>query len=146
MTTEREYYKFNELKFDSRCMLWLIRHLATLKEGRYPPDPVGSSSYVDTGLGKRTVRSRAPFENAELIAGEVEARLERCGLDGLILKALTLWEETPEYLAKCLGKPVWSIIERRASALKYISGWRRKRSDYKTWREHKTIKEIAAQS
>ena len=118
-------------------MLWLIRQLPTLKEGYYPPDPVGSSSYVDTGLGKRTVRSRAPFENAELIAGEVEARLARCGLDGLILKALTLWEESPEYLAKCLGKPVWSIIQRRASALRYIAGWRRKRSTYQEFLGHR---------
>ena len=136
MTEDHEYYKFNELTFDARQMLWLIRHLPTLKEGHWPPDPVGSGGYTDR-QGKRPVKRRAPFENAALIAGEVEARLEMCGLDGLILKAIVLWEETPEYLAKCLKMPEWVILERKAAALRYISGWRRKQSTYREFLGHR---------
>jgi hypothetical protein len=133
---EREYYKFNELNFSSRQMLWLIKHLPTLKEGRYPPDPVGGSSYVDL-QGKKAVRHRATFENPVLIAAEVEARLAMCGLDGLILKAVTLWEEGIEYLSRCLGISEDIIIKRKSKALGFISGWRRKRISYREWMGHR---------
>ena len=59
-----------------------------------------------------------------------------CGRDGLILKALELWEETPEYLAKCLGMPEWRIINSRGWALRYISGWQRKETTYREYKLH----------
>lgn len=132
----REWYPVKELNFNPRQMLWLIKNLPTLKEGRYPPDPIGSG-YVDLHMGKRAIKHKAYFETPALIAAEVEARLALCGLDGLLLEATELWEISLERLAKCIGMSEWEIIKRKSNALRYISGFKRKRRTYRDYIGHR---------
>jgi hypothetical protein len=116
-------------------MLWLIANLPVLKGGHYPPGQ--GSGYVDTHLGKGSVSQKAPFEGPAGLAGEVEARLSKCGLDGIILKAIVLWEESPDSMANGLKLDYEDVLHRQERCLQYISGWRRRDKTYKEWCQHK---------
>lgn len=137
MPVPEEWWSYQDFRFRKEQVLWAIKHLPELKEGIYPTDPVGGSGYVDKHIGKSGVKRESSFVKPAIIAGEVEARLGLCGLDGLILKALILWEETPEYLTKCLSISEQEIYWRRSRALAYISGWRRKRVSYREFISHR---------
>jgi hypothetical protein len=133
---DKDWYAPYEITFHSKHMLFLIKHLRELKEGLYPLDPLGSG-YIDRHVGKKAIKHKAYFEMPASIAGEVEARLNLCGLDGLILKALILWEETPQYLAKCQSMSEEQIIRRKSRALAFISGFERKRISYREFISHR---------
>jgi hypothetical protein len=129
------YYETHEIRFCRFQMLWLLAELPTLKAGKYP---VGSSTgYVDLHLeSHRPLVVRAPFETPVLLAAEVTSRLDRCGLDGVILKAIVMWGEMPEALAKGLNMGCADVLRRRERALQYISGWRRRLVSYKDYCSH----------
>lgn len=61
-------------------------------------------------------------EEQASIAAEIETRLEKAGIDGLILEAIECWGKSEESLAKYFSMPVWSIRKRANNALRYISG------------------------
>lgn len=121
-----------EITFRRRQMLFLIKNLPELREGYWPANPAGSG-YIDMPIVKKggTGRHRAYFETPASTAAEVEVRLEKCGIDGLILLAIECWGESEESLAKYFRMPVWSIRKRAKNALRYISGWERKKQSYK---------------
>lgn len=124
-----------EIAFRRRQMLWLIEHLPELREGYWPANPAGSG-YIDLPIVRKGgVRShQAPFITAAEYAAEVEARLEKCGIDGLILLAIECWGESEASLGKYLRMPEWSIRKRAKNALRYISGFKRKRRTYREFR------------
>jgi len=74
------------------------------------------------------------------MAAEVEYRLEKCGLDGLLLEAIEGWGKSEQSLAKYLGIPTWSVRKRAKNALRYISGWGRKKQSYKERISHEKVK------
>ena len=119
-----------EIYFSKPQMLWLIKNLAILKEGIYPKD---FSSYIDTSIINKTPTTKAYFETPALYAAEVEVRLERAGIDGLILEAIEAWGKSEASLAAHLRIPEYLVKKKRDTALSYVSGWRRKR---RTYREH----------
>lgn len=129
----KSWYSPREIKFSREQVLWLIRNLPALKEGYWPPE---ASSYIDIPIGKRTASRKAPFETPTEYAAEIEARLERAGIDGLILEAIECWDKSEQSLASYLRLPVDVISRRADTALGYISGWRRKVS-YWHFRHHK---------
>jgi len=96
----------------------LIRHLGGLREGSWPPD---ASSYIDAHIGKRSVSSKAPYITAVEYAAEIEVRLEKCGIDGLILLAMECWDMSEEVMSKYFKAPVWSIGKRYKRALRYVA-------------------------
>lgn len=110
-----------KITFRRRQMLFLIKNLPELREGHWPADPAGSG-YYEIPAG---------------IAAEIEDWLEKCGIDGLILLAIECWGESEASLAKYLRIPPWSIKKRAKRALRYISGWERKRQSYKESLSHK---------
>ena len=71
------------------------------------------------------------------IAIEIEARLEKCGLDGLVLLAIECWGESEASMANYFRMPEWSIRKRAKNALRYISGWKRKKQSYKEFLRQK---------
>ena len=115
--TAKDWYSPGEIRFKVREALWLIQNLASLEHGNWPPD---ASNYVDI-IGRRSGRKRAPFETAALFYTEITSRLERCGIDGLILLAMECWGMSAESLAKYFRMPVWSIMKRRKTALGYVA-------------------------
>lgn len=121
-----------KITFRRRQMLFLIKSLPELREGCWPANPAGSG-YIDLPMIRkgRTGRHRSYFEIPAGIGAEIEVRLESCGIDGLILEAIKGWGKSEESLANYFRMPVWSIRKRAKNALRYISGWKRKRLSYR---------------
>ena len=117
------FYAPRDIKFTRPQVLWLIRNLPTLREGYWPKE---ESSYVDIPMGKKAGKSGAYFTKPIEYAAEIESRLERAGIDGLILEAIECWDKSVASLASYLRVAEWVIIRRRRRALNYIVGWKRR--------------------
>lgn len=131
------WYSPGVIKFTRLQMLWLIKNLVDLRGGRWTPNPEGSHS-IDMPLIRKGKRGKSPSKDPCLIAAEVEIRLERCGIDGLILEATVGWGKSDQSLSKYLGMPVWSVKKRAKRALRYISsGEERERMSYREFKGQK---------
>lgn len=119
----KDWYSPREIRFTREQVLWLLRNLPTLKEGYWP---IEASSYIDIPIGKKSSKSGAYFETPTQFAAEIETRLERAGIDGLILEAIECWDKSEASLAAYLRMPEWVIGRRRRRALAFVAGWRRK--------------------
>jgi len=117
------WYAPREIQFTREQVLWLIKNLPTLREGYWPKD---ASSYVEIPTGKRRGKGKAYFETPVEYAAEIEIRLERAGIDGLILEAIVGWDKSEASMASYLRMPEWSIRKRYKRALMYVASWRRK--------------------
>ena len=76
------------------------------------------------------------------IAGELDHRLESCGLDGLLLEFI--YSINPDdvlglegHLAQILRTDINDIEKRINYALRYISGWHSKQRSYRQFKAHK---------
>lgn len=114
----KDWYAPREVYFNRKTALWVIQNLGNLRAGYWPPE---ASSYIDIPIGKRTAGRKAPFITPIECAAEISARLEKCGIDGLILLAMECWGESEETLSKYLRMPEWSIRKRRKNALRYVA-------------------------
>ena len=115
--TQKDWYSPGEIRFTVRQTRWLVQNLGSLQHGHYPSD---ASNYIDIG-GAKSGRHKAPFETAADYYIEITARLEKCGVDGLILEAIEAWGKSEESLAKYLSMPLWSIRKRAKKALGYVA-------------------------
>ena len=102
-----------------------------MRDGIYPPDPAGTG-YIDIPIKKKNVKARAHFVTATEIATEVDARLEHCGVDGLLVEANYTWGRSIESLVKLavgIGESLffYDITKRISRALNYISSGRNRR-------------------
>jgi len=115
----KEFYPPREVHFSRKTARWVIQNLGTLRTGFWPPE---ASSYIDIiPIGKRTAGHKAPFITPVECAAEITSRMERCGIDGLILLAIECWGESVDSLAKYLRMPEWSIRKRYKRALAYVA-------------------------
>lgn len=114
----KDFYSPREIYFTQATALYLIRNLGSLRDGHWPPE---ASSYIDLPLSKKMRGHRAPFATPIEYAAEIEDRMERCGIDGLILEALECWGKSEESLARYFKMPVWSIRRRAKKALAYVA-------------------------
>ena len=112
-----------DLKFSRAEMLFLLKHLAGLRKGEYPPNPVGSS-YTALPSAQVRVRRGGYFEEVVGIAAEIDIRLGHCGLDGLLLEGSVTWELSDERLARATNMSVAEVNRRLNRALRYISSGR----------------------
>jgi len=112
----KDWYSPGEIHFSRRTALWLIQNLEILRDGRWPPE---ASNYID--IFSKTTSHKASFVTPVEYAAEISARMEKCGIDGLILLAMEAWGESQEALAKYLWMPEWSINKRANRALAYVS-------------------------
>ena len=111
------WYSPGEIRFNVKTALWLVQNLGALRAGQYPSD---ASNYIDIP-GTKSVSHRAPFATPIEYAAEIEQRLEKCGLDGLILLALECWGEGVQPLSRYFRMPQWSIRKRSKNALGYVA-------------------------
>lgn len=114
----KDWYSPGEIHFTQQQAIWLIQNLDTLRNGQWPQEV---SSYIDIQDGGRSASRRAPFATPVEYAAEIESRMERAGIDGLILLAMECWEESEESLSNYLKIPVWRIRKKSKMALRYIA-------------------------
>ncbi len=132
--------RLRDTYISKRMMLWLIRNLSVLKDGVYPS---GASSYINfPPIVKKGGSQKAPFVNAVEYAIEVEHRLMRAGADGLILLCIECFEITESTLAGYFRTSDEAITRKSQEALGYVSGYSRKRSDYRTHYQHRKASQV----
>ena len=114
------WFSYREIVFTKWQVLWILKHATLLREGYWPKEPVTSGYTELPSIRKKGGKEGYFIKPIETIA-EIETRLEKCGIDGLILEAIECWGKTDESLSKYLGMPVWSILKRAKNALRYIA-------------------------
>lgn len=125
---KRDYCSPGKITFSKDQVKWLIEHLLGLREGVYPKAPTGT-------VGRRGKRSIpwAAFETPAGLAAEIDERLERAGLNGLILEYIYILDTDDKkhlirHLSKMLNLTEAEVEERAGLALEYVSGEERKAS------------------
>lgn len=119
----KDWYSYGEFNFTRSQILWALEHLQILRDGSWP------SQHIETGYtggrGKKQSK-RAPHENPGAIASEIDARLDKCGLDAILLEYVyTKPEDYPwqiQRIAKRLNIDYRTIEIRIDTARRYISG------------------------
>ena len=134
---KENWYSPAAIKFRRPQVIFVLQSLPTICLGIWPPNPRGSG-YVDAPMGKGTKYIRgAGFETIRIVIAEITARVEMAGFDGILLEAVYTWGKSHEALAKAHNLEVGDITVRVNRALKYCSGWSRKRRSYEEYRDHR---------
>lgn len=124
----KDWYSPNRLRFTRSQILWLIKHLPTLRQHQYPPDP-RETGYIDPGTIVKRGKPRAPFETAALLLAELEEKIEACGMDGLLLEMVYCLAPTDQtadvtalmsHIGKALGLSVDAIDNSCLRAIRYL--------------------------
>jgi len=115
----KNWYSPGSVHFTRRQVLWLLENLGTLKTGYWPPE---ASNYIDVPMGKKSSSRRASFTTPIEYATEIEERLEKCGIDGIMLEAVNCWGKSTQSLSRHLHFSERVIRKRCKKALFYITG------------------------
>ena len=110
------------VRFTKVQVLFLIRHLCLLLDGKWP------SEYRVTGYysrGKNRGHS-APYEVVICVLAELRERIERCGQDGLFLEMVYSdpdhYYSNIQHIANVLHREPEYVERMINTALRYISG------------------------
>ncbi len=126
-----------ERHYSKTMVKWLVPLLPILRLGDFPPNPT-ETGYVDPATKQRHVSAKAKFQKAADIAAEVDVRLQRAGLDGLLMEFYYSADVEDllfraEHIAQCLAMPVSDVTKRIRNALFFVSGAKRKAGSYEAF-------------
>ena len=133
--TKKEWYSPHTVtRFTKPQVKWLIPHLPLLRDGSYPRNPK-ESGYTDLGIVQKHTKAGAKFEVPAGIAAELDIRIQRAGVDGLMLEFLYAFEPADElfvmeHMAQCLNLEKGEVEQRVRNALYFVSGANRKTGGY----------------
>ena len=122
-------------RFTKEQVRWLIPMLPMLRSGEYPPKP-GDSGYINQpGSNQPAYRAGAKWETPAGIAAELDLRIQRAGVAGLMMEFLYAFEPADElfvieHMAQCLNLETKEVAQRIRNALYYVSGQNRKSVSY----------------
>jgi len=135
----KKWYSEKEIRYCPHQVTWILQHLEELKCGLWPKEPLEEVNPLPSlgmlpKVGKKD-GGNAHFGKACCVAADVESRLARTGRDGVILSTYYCqdYKDVTE-LASKMGEPVDKIGHAIENALWYVSGWRRKLTDYSQWK------------
>ena len=116
---------------------WLISNLSTLRDGSYPRNPK-ESGYTDPAIRQKQVNSTPKFELPAIIAAELDVRIQKAGVDGLMCEFLYAFEPADEvfvveHIAQCLNVERREVEQRIRNALYFVSGEKRKAGSYRQY-------------
>ncbi|KKN74692.1 hypothetical protein LCGC14_0387340 [marine sediment metagenome] len=142
---DKDWHSPNSIRFTKPQVRWLIPRLQQLRNGEYPPDP-RESGYTDQGIQGRQFRAGAAFETPAGIAAELDVRIQRAGIDGLLLELLYTVEPDDElfflqHIASAMNEDIPRITKRIKNALAYCSGSGRKSRTYQQFIHHREGKQ-----
>jgi hypothetical protein len=127
-----EYWDRNELiwvapgavRYDSIHVDFLLPWLPEMEEGIYPAEP--TSGYSEGG--HRSASTRAYYSAACEVAGELNTRLARTGLDRYLVRDFycTIWDDATAaeiytIIGRRVNKPSWDVRRCIKNAVSYIS-------------------------
>lgn len=114
------------VRYDMEQVIFLLPWLEHLREGSYPPEPVGG--YV--GGSRSGIKHRASYEAVCQVAAEIDERLRRVGMDRFLVEqaychlpetGINDWDKVIEMLAVMVFMPTWEVRRRIRSAVSYIA-------------------------
>jgi len=134
-----EFYTYGEFVFKREQILWALRNAELFKEGKWPPQNV-ETGYTDL-IRRKGVKREPSFVKPEIVIAEIDWRLEQtggmsdigaeigwrlehtgAGRQGLHIDARLLLAEVDAGYEQ-FSDEAWAVLN-------YISGWKRKKSDY----------------
>jgi hypothetical protein len=116
-------FTFNQVKY-------VLYRYNTFREGTWP-DPKPSEK-----LCSKARFLRAGFEGACEVAAEIAIRVRRCGLDGMLVEAVFMREDSPRReseIARQYHLEVWDVHRRINRVCAYCEGENARAEDYQTW-------------
>ncbi len=132
-----EYYSPHTIRYTKAQVKWLISIFPLLRSGSYPPSGK-ETGYLEYKVLVKRGNPQAKFVRAAQIAAELDLRIQRAGLDGLLLELL--YSSSPDdelfiiqHIAMALGEDIERVARRIRNALQYCSGNHRKVTSYKAW-------------
>lgn len=128
---EDEFYAPHEIHFTVSQIVWLLKNLSLLKDGRWPP---GDSDDI---LTRKGIKGRSYFEIPAVISAEVEIRLKRLGDDGFIIRDRFCHDEDVRTLSRKYHLFIEDVKSRISRGLRYMSGEARKQISYKEFTNHR---------
>jgi hypothetical protein len=132
-----EYWKPSEIRFSVPQILWLLKYVSDSLE--WPVDHRYETGYVG-GPGKKQ-NHIAPYATVKEIVGELNARLVKCGEDGLMLEYCARIGALDEWSYQKLGRyfrlPWYEVKKRVFKALNYCRGRKRKKQSYREYRPYR---------
>ena len=133
---EKQWYSYNSFKFTKAQVKWALANVQMLRDGQWPPSHK-ESGYVGEAHSKQ-VSHEGKFIKAASIAAELDLRIQKAGLDGLMLEFLYAFEPDDElfvieHMAQCLNLEVKEVSRRIRNALYFVSGAERKKGSYKQY-------------
>ena len=134
---KRDWYSPHTVtKFTKPMVKWVIPRLSMLRDGSYPVNPK-ETGYSEVG-GRPDYKPGAKFEIAAGIAAELDIRLQKAGVDGLLLEFLYSLEPNDElfiieHIAQCLHVERKEVSQRIHNALHFVSGPDGKAGSYKEY-------------
>lgn len=137
--TKKDWYSYSGFKFSREQMKWALANIDTLRNGQWPPEHK-ESGYVGKSH-KKQVSHEGNFVKAACIAAEIDLRLTKAGLDGLLLELLYINEPSDEmfviqHIAYALREDTEEVRKRIKNALTYVSGKERHKRSYSQWLRH----------
>lgn len=121
-------------------VIYVLENLEILKGGNWP-DVI--SSLIKPQKHKQII-PHAYFENPCAIAGEIEARINKCGDDGDKAKAFYCDGDSYEKISKLSRMPENEVKHRIKRVLNYCKGRQRKIANYNEWVYHRKAEKISA--
>jgi hypothetical protein len=118
-------YTFNQVKY-------ILYHYYELSRGRIPDPEICEKLSI-----RLPTQTRAAYESACLIAGEVALRVRKCGLDGLVAEAVFMGNEglrREGEVASEYHMDEADIHRRINSVANYCEGFDPKPETYEDWR------------
>jgi hypothetical protein len=127
------WFEMREIRFTHEQVKFLLQNLSMLRSGQYPKQPVGYNLCDSFNPNK----GNAAFTKSCEVAGEIDTRLQNCAIDGLITEAY-FCNELPiiriMYYCDQTEEEIWNRIDR---CIRYCSGMKRKKQNYRNWCNHK---------
>jgi hypothetical protein len=138
--TTNAWFSPHSIKYTKAQIRWLIPYLPLLGQGVYPRSHK-ETGYEDNPIGRKSRNTQAPFIKAQEIHAELTLRIQRAGLDGLLLELLYTADPDDElfiiqHIARALGEDTGQTEKRIRNALYYCSGSKRKTRSYSQYIYH----------
>ncbi|KKN38872.1 hypothetical protein LCGC14_0749270 [marine sediment metagenome] len=134
-----ESYTPRDINYDFPCVQWIWANILSLSGGEWPES--SPSGYVDQPGLRSQGSSRANFENACLVAAEVEIRAKRCGLDGFLPAEKYRKGLSEEQIAKERHLTVDDVYRRINRVLGYSASGKAPRWRKTRWKRAQTYKQ-----
>jgi hypothetical protein len=138
------WWPANEISYRLDQVYFLLEHVNTLRDGKYPPDP-GETGYNNAGW-KASRNTKANFITPAEIIAELDRRLLRCGMDWYLVNDHYEDGLTVEEIAKLHHldyDETWNCIQRAIAYCasgpvpRWVDTEKRKGIEYINWQQHR---------